>query len=1769
MKVQFRSLEKKMSELSDTSEKYMDLILESASDTEVQKEYDEAEEYKNKFLAAQVLYEEIFELPANLSYESDNNTRSPAIIRAEEDSSFKLPKIEPTMFDGEVSGWLKFWSYFKKIDEKPRLSKEEKFQYLLKAMVPGSKAYLVVSSYPPTEDNYDKAITSLKNRFGREDLQTEFYMRELVQLTIDNATSSKSVSLDIMFDKLETQMRALESLGVTKDKFATVLLPLVESALPEEFLRTWQRSFNLSVSQNGDVATAAAPHSKDRLSQLMAFLESEVHSEARVTMARKGFSVCNMTSENSRKTEKSTVSQKSEKKYKNTPSAIDLMTVTKTKNKKFKKCIFCQSGEHFSADCEQALKLPYAERETIAKGNGACFNCLYIGHNFRYCTVKGLRCQKCSRRHVTLMCRKDTENESVNNIYSKNGDNSHKSIEKNLTNLGLYQEVFMKTIRVKLISDSCEIEVRAFVDSGSQNSYITKKIAQLMNYAPVSEHSVTHSLFGGQHTETMKHKKYLVRLSSLDNSYRCNFLAMDQSVICQNIEPPRRGVWCSELQKANIDINDLKSNESEVSILIGADIIGKLYTGRIVNLECGLDAMETYLGWVLFGKVPQREERLDVAAVAISLFVNNYVISDLWDLETLGIKDPMLCKAKSERDREFCENFVKTVTINNEGRFEVPLPWLECHPELSENRSMAEKRLISMTKKLKSSGYYDQYNDVFNDWLSEGVIERVPVHEEVAWGFYLPHRPVIKEQSTTKIRPVFDASAKDHQSPSLNECLSVGPNLIELIGSILLRFRMGEIGVIADIKKAFLQISVDVKDRNFLRFLWYDQNGQLIVYRHCRVVFGVNASPFILNSVINLHLKNVLKKLARCFGEVLLSLRNNIFKSLESFYIDNCVTSLNSVDQLNKFMADATSIMREAKFDLRGWEHNNCDDSDKDETSVLGIKWNKFTDALSVNVSFDAFENIDKITKRNILSIAHRIFDPLGFVCPVILLPRLLLQNLWSENLTWDDQVGENIKKSFLKWVTELKHLSEIKVPRCFLGRENGIINVSLHAFCDASKDAYATVIFLRVQKAESVNVYFVQAKNRVAPINRKDIDSRKSIPRLELMAATIGARLTKTVVNALNLKDIDIFYWSDSSTVLAWIHRHENWDVFVYNRVKEIRTLSNTNRWRFVPGELNPADLPSRGCSASQLLKSKWWEGPNWLRKDFCDWPANQYDSDENLISLEMKKKCEKKSVCLITAANLCLNEKSNYENWFCKFSSYEKLVRVTAWIKRFLFNTRNKNDRSLKSDLNFEEIVQAEITLLRSIQNSSFDGIEDQRIKHLSPIIIDGLYRLKTKILLRRDAFDFKFPIILPQNNEIVRLIVKYMHKKLNHAGTQITLNGLREKFWVLGGRKLVRSIIRECVICRRHDALHHDAPTAPLPIDRIRDASIFEIIGVDYAGPIYLKGNKKAWICLFTCAVFRAVHLELVTSLSTPTFSMALRRLIARRGRPSIVYSDNGSNFVGLDNALKRIDYAKLAKHLALEGIEWKFNPPSSPWWGGFFERLIGVLKRLLRRTLKKACLDYEEMLTVLLDCEAVINSRPITFLADNKQEIKPLSPSMFLQEIREVGVLDLDKVDQIDFNKRYVYRKKILESLRERFRSEYLGALIQFNKSKKNMYGEVHEGDLVLIECDNVKRLDWPLAIVTSLYTGVDGYKRVARLTTASGELTRPIQKIYPLEIKLDNFSGDMYEKIVEDYNKIKKSGKIKEFSKNKDNDENCAKVTTRSGRQIKPPVRLTY
>ncbi|XP_035218013.1 uncharacterized protein LOC118191326 [Stegodyphus dumicola] len=368
-----------------------------------------------------------------------------------------------------------------------------------------------------------------------------------------------------------------------------------------------------------------------------------------------------------------------------------------------------------------------------------------------------------------------------------------------------------------------------------------------------------------------------------------------------------------------------------------------------------------------------------------------------------------------------------------------------------------------------------------------------------------------------------------------------------------------------------------------------------------------------------------------------------------------------------------------------------------------------------------------------------------------------------------------------------------------------------------------------------------------------------------------------------------------------------------------------------------------------------------------------------------------------------------------FDKISSYNTILKVISWIFRFVKNVRLSPNERTFGKITFEEIKGAEITLLRIVQSESFFGLDDKRLRVLQPVIdFNKILRIKTRILRRNYTENFRFPIILPSDHPIVVKLVRDKHEMNNYAGVEFLISALQEQYWILKTRKTVKKVIRSCVVCQRFDASSSKTPITPLTEYRVRETAVFEIIGVDLTGPLILSGNQKCWIVIFTCAVFHGVHLELIFSLLTESFLQALRCSTARREKPHTIYSDNGTNFKGSDRFFRSQNWDKILEYASIHRITWKFLPPSGWWY-----RLIGVLKRILRKVLGRSSLNHEELITILCDREAIMNSRPLTYVSEDAADLSPITLSMFLHEIRQIGVLDLDNIDAKSLNKRLIY------------------------------------------------------------------------------------------------------------------------------------------------------
>lgn len=441
----------------------------------------------------------------------------------------------------------------------------------------------------------------------------------------------------------------------------------------------------------------------------------------------------------------------------------------------------------------------------------------------------------------------------------------------------------------------------------------------------------------------------------------------------------------------------------------------------------------------------------------------------------------------------------------------------------------------------------------------------------------------------------------------------------------------------------------------------------------------------------------------------------------------------------------------------------------------------------------------------------------------------------------------------------------------------------------------------------------------------------------------------------------------------------------------------------------MNPSDILSRGASITELQKMSWWKGPDWLYESSEHWPNAQVSVELNDEVLAERKKVVVSAVCLEHS-----DERNNMLQRFDRISSYLKTIRVCAWMLRFCANCK-RGEKQFSGPLELEEIERAEKTLLKIVQ----EELPESVITYLrASKDEDGLLR----VAARNESF-YRALILLPSKHFLVEKLVTFEHEKESHAGAGVTFTKLRERFWIDRGRNLVKKLVRSCRRCKRFVSKHGMEVAAPLPDERVDiRVSAFQHSAVDLFGPLILRDGSKCWGIIFSCAVYRAVHLDVCSSLSTDCFVMALRRFIARRGKVSYISSDNGTNFVGFQNQLNNIDWDKVKDFTTTKRIVFRTHPPLSPWYNSICERMIKLVKEILVRNVGRASLTSEELYTVLCDCERVINARPLTYVSSEAADFDPITPAMFLNESSDgtTDVVDIIESDRLIKRVQYVRR-----------------------------------------------------------------------------------------------------------------------------------------------------
>ncbi|XP_045458277.1 uncharacterized protein LOC123668590 [Melitaea cinxia] len=1216
--------------------------------------------------------------------------------------------------------------------------------------------------------------------------------------------------------------------------------------------------------------------------------------------------------------------------YKSQQSSKSLVAANTEVSKRIV-CSICKK-DHRVYLCPVFLEMSLEDRQSEVNKLKLCSNCLREGHNAHRCRLKGC-CRSCKGKHNSLLHKEIAE--------------VLKAAPVSLAIAGA-KEVLLCTALVDIVNpqnNSCQ-RARILLDTGSQSCFMTTNFKNKMGLSvnrvkPVNVSGINNIGFDIS-------ERCYVQLNSRVSSFTAKLTCLIVPRITGSV--PNNKIELQNLKlPLNIELADPAFYQpADIDILIGADVFWDIIGTQQIKL--GQDKptlLDSKLGWLVSGPVGK--------STCNDNFMCNFNQLDIyesmkrfWEVEELPTTKNNLFSV----EEQLCEtHFVNNTSRLSNGRFSVKMPFKESPEDSLEYQELGH--------------------------LSE--VDRP------SFAFYLPHHAVVREEKeTTKVRVVFDASAKSSSGKSLND--------IQLI-------------------------EIDNSQRHLQLILWREDEEQpLKILKLNTVTYGMASAPHLATRCL-------LQLSQECNDETVA----NVIK--RDFYMDDLSTGSNSVDELRKIYNGVTQTLESACFPLRKFR-TNCSELFENQTDVCEVRdWNKQSSVLGLNWSpksdtlfFSTDIPVDNvITKRTVTSMTCKIFDPLGLLSASIIKSKIFLQQLWSNKIDWDQPLPSDEAGKWTSFIQNLAQLSSIVIPRHVLKYTD--CDIDLHCFVDASQHAYGATVVIEI---------------------------------------------------------------NDLTKEFAWMH---------------------------VPTDQNPADLVSRGIDQQQLQDSTlWWRGPSFLAKEESEWPIQGSFATNNLPELKVFT-CTK----VDTKINNCSVVK------FEKYSRYDKLKRIVAYVLRFINKCRKNavsNDVIEPEELENSLMLLVKQAQLESFANELYTIAKDRSLPLKSKLLpldpfIDTLGILRVGGRLQNSKFDFnkKHPILLDGKHHFSKILMRHEHFRLLHAGPQLLLAAVREEFWLIGGRNLARSVTRKCIVCARMRGQVIKPIMGTLPSVRVSSSFAFDTCGIDFAGPFLIASKKgrgsnitKCFLALFVCLQTKALHLETVSSMSSDAFLLCLRRFVSRRGRPQVIYCDNGTNFVGAKNELGRVLKAScqsVSDYASAEKIKFVFSPAYAPHFGGIWEAGIKSAKSHLKRVASNASLTFRELAALFTQIEAILNSRPLSPLSSDPTDLYPLTPGHFLIGRPLMSVPSLPVTTKRP--NRYEFIEQLRQHFWERWRREFIAELQQRTKWRTRQR-DLQIGDMVVLKEDQLPPLRWCLGRITRLYPGPDGINRVADIFTAKGTTRRAFNKI---------------------------------------------------------------
>lgn len=1386
-------------------------------------------------------------------------------------------------------------------------------------------------------------------------------------------------------------------------------------------------------------------------------------------------------------------------------------------------CKACQGNCSDLVNCEKFKQMSINNRWNVVKNHRLCNRCL---------KKHKTKCEK-----AAIPCKADGCDKKYHSILHKHVINvAH--INHNLNS----NKVLFRIMPVKLFNGTKYIRTYAFLDEGSSSSLISESLCNQLGLVGTRQ---PFCMKWTNNISNWEENSQIVNMEISGVYEMARKTKLDHVRSVKSLKLPQQTLNYAELCEKYSYLRQLPIQSYENAnpqILIGllnwkvaVPTKSKFHEGD------GPVAVKCYLGWTICASPNELPTQAPVYSCHVCECTSeidhklNDMVNEYFNVDSLGICDPKGSLKAIEENRAM-QIMEKTTSHSvSDGRFQTGLLWRSDQIRLPDSRKMALQRLKCFEKRLKADPEMLKIVQAqIKDYLEKGYIRKlsdVELREKHDRVWYLPIFTVQNPNKPDKIRMVWDAKATVN-GVSLNTALLKGVDLNSSLLGVLFRSRERKICICADISEMFHRIKVNDEDQHVLRFYWRncDDSKDPETYVMMVMTFGATCSPFCAQYIKNQNAMTFFENYPRAVTSI-----------IKNHYVDDLLDSVDNENEALNLARDVKMIHSKAGFNICKWKSNSKhvmqslnqeDQSNKVDLNpesctekVLGMWWMLDSDEYMFSFKFNKGNrdvlNGHKIpTKRELLKILMSIYDPMGLISCYTVYLKMLLQDMWKAKTSWDEVMNDQQSAKWFDWLKYLPEIEKLRIPRCLLSKfDNWSDTITqLHVFTDAGEECCVCVAYLRISKGNDIDCVLVGSKTKVAPIKAR------SIPRLELDAAVMGCRFATTIKEEFSIEINKCIYWCDSSVVLSWLrNKTKRFSKFVGFRTVEILDNSSPSEWRQVPSKLNIADVCTKWDKKTikpNISEDIWFKAPTFLSQCEESWPHQNFESDD------------------VTEEECCMIIDQPITNLNTEiFTSWKEALNVISDCYRFIANLRMHPTNKFEGLRTNNELEKAKIWLLKMTQSQFYH--EEMHCLHyqkhikrssalykLSPYLDeDGLLRIKGRLDAAKDLpFDAKRPLILPRQHHITFLIVADMHCKFVHQNHETVVNTLRQVYYIPKLRCVLKTVRKNCPVCKIRSVKLATPEMAPLPDVRLQAfTEPFTYTGVDCFGPFYVavgRRREKRWGVIFTCLTVRAIHLEVIQNMDADAFILCFRNFMARRGQPRKIFSDNGTNFVKserlLREELENVDFNKVAREFISPELSWHFNPPSCAHMGGAWERLIRSVKRAVYDSLPLHKTPSDALLTsCLITVEGMVNCRPLTYLPIDSEEHEAITPNHFLRlsgnGCKPIGMMD-DSVKTLKYN--YQCLEQFANKCWRRFIMEYLPELTCRTKWYEKAQ-PLRVGDIVVIVDQKLPRNNYPKARVVEVFPGPDGQIRRAKIQTNNTILERPTSKLAVLNIRDDS------------------------------------------------------